>query len=148
MLLCDGCDKGYHTYCVDPPIEEVPEGDWFCPECVKNNKDKGEAGTPGSADSRRGSARARRRKSRWSSGVVPKKKSVVKKKIIQTDDEDEGGNNKDESMEVEKNEVSLDNSNKDPDLTPSSPRPGTSRAQQTAPGKYKKKAQLSFKVNI
>ena len=137
MLLCDGCDKGYHTYCVDPPIEEVPEGDWFCPECVKNNKDKGEAGTPGSADSKRGSARARRRKSRWSSGVVPKKKSVVKKKIIQSDDEDEGGDNKDESMEVEKSEVSLDNSIKDTDLTPSSPRPGTSRSQQTAPGKYK-----------
>jgi hypothetical protein len=30
MLLCDGCDAGYHTYCTTPQIEEVPEGDWFC----------------------------------------------------------------------------------------------------------------------
>ena len=133
MLLCDGCDKGYHTYCVVPAIEVVPEGDWFCPECVENNKNTGEAGTPGSAESRRGSARARRKKSRWSSGVVPKKKSVVKKKIIQSDDEDEG-ENKEESMEVDKNEVCPENSCKVPDLTPSSPRPGTSRAQPSAPG--------------
>merc|ERR1711936_1364854 len=33
MLLCDGCDNGYHTYCHQPPIEEVPDGDWFCPAC-------------------------------------------------------------------------------------------------------------------
>ena len=33
MLLCDGCDHGYHTYCHQPPIEDVPEGDWFCPAC-------------------------------------------------------------------------------------------------------------------
>ena len=141
MLLCDGCDKGYHTYCVNPPIEVVPEGDWFCPECVKNNKDKGEAGTPGSADSKKGSARARRRKSRWSSGVVPKKKTVVKKKILQSDEEEEVDNkeaNKEESMEVEKGEGStLDNSNIDRDLTPSSPRPGSSRTQQSASGTLK-----------
>ena len=30
MLLCDGCDGGFHTYCTKPPITEVPEGDWFC----------------------------------------------------------------------------------------------------------------------
>ena len=139
MVLCDGCDKGYHTYCMDPPIEEIPEGDWFCPECVKNNKDK--AGTPGSADSRKGSSgRARRRKSRWSSGVVPKKKSVVKKKILQSDEEKEEenkGENTEESMEVEKEEGStLDNSNIDRDLTPSSPRPGSSRTQQSASGNH------------
>ena len=34
MLLCDGCDHGYHTYCLKPPLEEVPEGDWFCYDCV------------------------------------------------------------------------------------------------------------------
>jgi hypothetical protein len=33
MLLCDGCDRGHHTYCLVPPMEEVPEGDWFCGEC-------------------------------------------------------------------------------------------------------------------
>lgn len=34
MLLCDGCDHGYHTYCLKPPLEQVPEGDWFCRDCA------------------------------------------------------------------------------------------------------------------
>ena len=33
MLLCDGCDHGYHTYCLKPPLKYVPEGDWFCYDC-------------------------------------------------------------------------------------------------------------------
>ncbi|XP_073812239.1 bromodomain adjacent to zinc finger domain 2B toutatis isoform X13 [Musca autumnalis] len=34
LLLCDGCDKGYHTYCFKPKMENIPEGDWYCFECV------------------------------------------------------------------------------------------------------------------
>ncbi|XP_053184463.1 bromodomain adjacent to zinc finger domain protein 2B-like [Scomber japonicus] len=34
LLLCDGCDKGCHTYCHRPKITTVPDGDWFCPTCV------------------------------------------------------------------------------------------------------------------
>ena len=26
ILLCDECDAEYHTYCLDPPLQEVPEG--------------------------------------------------------------------------------------------------------------------------
>ena len=33
MLLCDRCDQGYHMYCLDPPLEEVPIEDWFCSQC-------------------------------------------------------------------------------------------------------------------
>ncbi|XP_031808713.1 bromodomain adjacent to zinc finger domain protein 1A isoform X1 [Sarcophilus harrisii] len=33
MVLCDGCDRGHHTYCVRPKLKTIPEGDWFCPEC-------------------------------------------------------------------------------------------------------------------
>jgi hypothetical protein len=33
MLICDGCDKLFHLYCLDPPLEKVPDGDWFCLEC-------------------------------------------------------------------------------------------------------------------
>lgn len=33
MLLCDGCDHGYHTYCLRPPLLSVPRGDWFCNNC-------------------------------------------------------------------------------------------------------------------
>lgn len=28
LLLCDGCDKGYHTYCFKPKMVNIPEGDW------------------------------------------------------------------------------------------------------------------------
>lgn len=28
MLLCDGCDKGHHMYCLKPLLTVVPEGDW------------------------------------------------------------------------------------------------------------------------
>ncbi|CAL8079511.1 unnamed protein product [Orchesella dallaii] len=34
LLLCDGCDLGYHLECLDPPLEYVPIEDWFCPSCV------------------------------------------------------------------------------------------------------------------
>ena len=33
MLLCDSCGRGFHTYCLVPPLESVPEGDWICSEC-------------------------------------------------------------------------------------------------------------------
>ncbi len=33
MLLCDGCERGYHQYCLSPPLTKVPAGDWLCPGC-------------------------------------------------------------------------------------------------------------------
>ncbi|KAM7193266.1 39S mitochondrial ribosomal protein L46 domain containing protein [Naviculisporaceae sp. PSN 640] len=32
LLLCDACDTPYHTHCIG--LEEVPEGHWYCMECV------------------------------------------------------------------------------------------------------------------
>ncbi|XP_072306374.1 bromodomain adjacent to zinc finger domain protein 2A [Eucyclogobius newberryi] len=37
LLLCDGCDRGCHMYCLRPKMTQVPEGDWFCPTCVAKN---------------------------------------------------------------------------------------------------------------
>uniref|UniRef100_W4VRC8 Putative toutatis n=1 Tax=Corethrella appendiculata TaxID=1370023 RepID=W4VRC8_9DIPT len=34
LLLCDGCDRGYHTYCFKPRMDKIPEGDWYCYECI------------------------------------------------------------------------------------------------------------------
>uniref|UniRef100_H0VPG6 [histone H3]-trimethyl-L-lysine(4) demethylase n=1 Tax=Cavia porcellus TaxID=10141 RepID=H0VPG6_CAVPO len=34
LLLCDGCDDSYHTFCLIPPLPDVPKGDWRCPKCV------------------------------------------------------------------------------------------------------------------
>jgi histone demethylase JARID1 len=35
MLLCDACDGGYHTYCLQPKVKVVPKGNWYCPRCKK-----------------------------------------------------------------------------------------------------------------
>lgn len=43
MLLCDGCDLGYHLECLTPPMDEVPLDEWYCPECSQNSQDDAEA---------------------------------------------------------------------------------------------------------
>ncbi|XP_035629209.2 bromodomain adjacent to zinc finger domain protein 2B-like isoform X15 [Oncorhynchus keta] len=56
LLLCDGCDKGCHTYCHKPKITTIPDGDWFCPACIskasgrspeKKKKQQSRAGAAG-----------------------------------------------------------------------------------------------------
>ncbi|KAF1797759.1 C5HC2-type zinc finger transcription factor [Mucor lusitanicus] len=34
LLLCDGCNRGFHTYCLNPPLSSVPKTDWFCLQCL------------------------------------------------------------------------------------------------------------------
>jgi PHD-finger len=34
MILCDACDRGCHLFCLNPPLDAVPEGAWTCPLCV------------------------------------------------------------------------------------------------------------------
>jgi len=36
LLFCDACDRGYHMYCLRPPIKEAPEGSWNCSICIRN----------------------------------------------------------------------------------------------------------------
>ena len=36
MLLCDGCGTGWHTFCLTPPLSDVPQGKWVCPRCESN----------------------------------------------------------------------------------------------------------------
>lgn len=33
LLICDGCNKGQHLYCVVPKLLKVPDGDWYCDNC-------------------------------------------------------------------------------------------------------------------
>lgn len=40
LLLCDGCDKGYHTYCFKPKMDKIPDGDWYCYECLNKTQDE------------------------------------------------------------------------------------------------------------
>ncbi|KAI8369779.1 chromatin remodelling complex Rsc7/Swp82 subunit-domain-containing protein [Choanephora cucurbitarum] len=34
LMICDGCDRGWHTGCCNPKVEKVPEGSWLCPLCA------------------------------------------------------------------------------------------------------------------
>ena len=35
LLMCDGeCGRWCHTHCCDPPLDAVPDDDWFCPPCA------------------------------------------------------------------------------------------------------------------
>jgi len=36
LLLCDGpnCKNGTHMACLNPPLDEIPQGDWFCASCT------------------------------------------------------------------------------------------------------------------
>ncbi|KAF3420049.1 hypothetical protein E2986_02862 [Frieseomelitta varia] len=36
LLLCDGCDRGYHTYCFRPKMENIPDGDCPTPSTASN----------------------------------------------------------------------------------------------------------------
>ncbi|XP_011300303.1 chromodomain-helicase-DNA-binding protein Mi-2 homolog [Fopius arisanus] len=33
LLCCDSCTSAYHTHCLNPPLSEIPDGDWKCPRC-------------------------------------------------------------------------------------------------------------------
>uniref|UniRef100_A0A3B5B5X9 [histone H3]-trimethyl-L-lysine(4) demethylase n=1 Tax=Stegastes partitus TaxID=144197 RepID=A0A3B5B5X9_9TELE len=43
LLLCDGCDDNYHTFCLLPPLADPPKGNWRCPKCVAECKKPAEA---------------------------------------------------------------------------------------------------------
>ncbi|XP_039307703.1 zinc finger protein DPF3 isoform X2 [Solenopsis invicta] len=34
LLFCDDCDRGYHMYCLAPPLASPPEGSWSCRLCI------------------------------------------------------------------------------------------------------------------
>ncbi len=36
IILCDTCPKAFHLVCLEPELEEAPEGEWYCPHCEKN----------------------------------------------------------------------------------------------------------------
>ncbi|KAK2664046.1 hypothetical protein Ddye_002620 [Dipteronia dyeriana] len=39
MLLCDRCNKGWHIYCLSPPLKQVPPGNWYCLDCLNSDED-------------------------------------------------------------------------------------------------------------
>uniref|UniRef100_A0A4W5KNF4 Chromodomain helicase DNA binding protein 3 n=1 Tax=Hucho hucho TaxID=62062 RepID=A0A4W5KNF4_9TELE len=34
LLCCDTCPSSYHIHCLNPPLPEIPNGEWLCPRCT------------------------------------------------------------------------------------------------------------------
>uniref|UniRef100_A0A8C1KKC1 Chromodomain helicase DNA binding protein 3 n=1 Tax=Cyprinus carpio TaxID=7962 RepID=A0A8C1KKC1_CYPCA len=34
LLCCDSCPSSYHIHCLNPPMPEIPNGEWLCPRCT------------------------------------------------------------------------------------------------------------------
>lgn len=39
LICCDGCPAAFHSKCVGVAKDLLPEGDWFCPECLVEKGD-------------------------------------------------------------------------------------------------------------
>ncbi|XP_055990278.1 bromodomain adjacent to zinc finger domain protein 1A isoform X1 [Sorex fumeus] len=139
MVLCDGCDRGHHTYCVRPKLKAVPEGDWFCPECRPKQR------------SRRLSSR--QRPSLESDEEV---EDSLEGEDDEVDDGDEEGQSEEEEYEIEQDE---DDSQEEEEVSP--PKRGrpqvrlsiktrgrlsssfSSRSQRQDSGRYSSRSQQS-----
>lgn len=45
QLLCDECNMAYHIYCLSPPLDKVPEEEyWYCPSCKTDSSEVVKAG--------------------------------------------------------------------------------------------------------
>ncbi|XP_036698232.1 bromodomain adjacent to zinc finger domain protein 1A isoform X1 [Balaenoptera musculus] len=120
MVLCDGCDRGHHTYCVRPKLKTVPEGDWFCPECRPKQR------------SRRLSSRQRP-----SLESDDEMEDSMESEDDEVDDDDEEGQSEEEEYEVEQDE---DDSQEEEDVSP----PKRRRTQVTLPIKTRGRLSSSF----
>ncbi|XP_025127309.1 bromodomain adjacent to zinc finger domain protein 1A isoform X1 [Bubalus bubalis] len=139
MVLCDGCDRGHHTYCVRPKLKTVPEGDWFCPECRPKQR------------SRRLSSRQRP-----SLESDDEMEGRMEDEDDEVDDDEEEGQSEEEEYEVEQDE---DDSQEEEEVSP--PKRGrpqvrlpiktrgrlsssfSSRGQRQDPGRYTSRSQQS-----
>ncbi|BEJ17415.1 hypothetical protein CspHIS471_0608160 [Cutaneotrichosporon sp. HIS471] len=45
LLFCDGCDRGWHSYCLVPPLKGPPQGVWYCNTCAVDFKGNNKAST-------------------------------------------------------------------------------------------------------
>ncbi|XP_057633018.1 E3 ubiquitin-protein ligase UHRF2 isoform X2 [Chionomys nivalis] len=45
QLLCDECNMAYHIYCLSPPLDKIPEEEyWYCPSCKTDSSEVVKAG--------------------------------------------------------------------------------------------------------
>lgn len=50
IILCDTCPRAYHLVCLDPDLDEPPEGKWSCPHCQGKGEDVDNQEEPNEAE--------------------------------------------------------------------------------------------------
>lgn len=77
VLLCDQCSAEYHTYCLDPPLARIPDGDWLCHSCRELGPIPLASPTAGRPGRKKGSGRNRvdGRRVKVRSGGIPRRRS-------------------------------------------------------------------------
>ncbi|KAJ7695045.1 RCC1/BLIP-II [Mycena rosella] len=68
VLECEKCDAPYHLACLTPPLESIPEGEWFCPDCEES------PGASVGAAAKKLKSKSLKRKAEPSPKGAPKKK--------------------------------------------------------------------------
>ena len=38
LLCCDRCPKTFHVYCLNPPMNDIPDGEWGCAWCTVSSE--------------------------------------------------------------------------------------------------------------
>lgn len=95
MLLCDGCDRGYHMYCLKPKLKSIPTGEWFCPECKPKERTRSpkkkvrRVFSSTEEDTEEDVEQQEDDELDDEEVVVPKKKKNSRKRILASEDEEE-----------------------------------------------------------
>lgn len=37
LIICDSCEQYFHLFCLSPPLQSVPTGNWVCDNCIIGN---------------------------------------------------------------------------------------------------------------
>jgi len=95
------CDKPYHYTCLTPPLAAIPDGEWFCPDCVRHpGAPIGDAAT-GMEAAAGASSSSRRKASRYEAAPEYDSEPI--------DGDDGGGSEGDENGDDDDEEEDYDN---------------------------------------
>ena len=53
QLFCEQCEYVTHMWCLDPPLDVIPDDDWYCPDCKNDANEIVQAGELGNKYSHR-----------------------------------------------------------------------------------------------
>merc|ERR1712226_234016 len=84
QLFCEECELSTHMYCLDPPLEEIPDDDWYCPLCKNDESEivgKGEMVKYGKARAKHPS-RMKMCKRDWGKGMATAGRTKTNTSIV------------------------------------------------------------------